>query len=275
MAYRFNKEKHLHQIEVEGVWKNLTGCTTVLNVVAKPNLIQWAADMAVGNFGWIKAHEWQEVNGKLKKIAVPKDKRLKLAMEGLKKITVMDQERFLEALDAARVAHSKRKERSGTYGTRTHDEISKVIIDGMQNNDGHVRPEEATSENVSVKNFVSWASKNMVRFLETEKNIYSERLWIGGIVDFVCEIDGKVWIGDIKTSGSGIYPENFWQMAGYHLMLTDMGFYPQVAGYLVLNLKENGEMLEKRSVSNEDNIKGFLACLDIYRLQEKLKVNVL
>ena len=43
--YRFNKERHLHQLLVDGIWKNLTGCTTVLNVISKLALIPWAANM--------------------------------------------------------------------------------------------------------------------------------------------------------------------------------------------------------------------------------------
>ena len=127
----------------------------------------------------------------------------------------------------------------------------------------------------SIKNFIDWANKSKVKFLETEKNIYSEKLFIGGIVDMICEIDGQIWLGDVKTSGSGIYSEHFFQCAGYHLMLEAMELYPNITGYLILNLKESGEMLEKRSVSNEENKKIFLNCLEIYRQQEKIKNNII
>jgi len=45
--YRFNKEKHLHELLVDNKWKSLTGCTTILGILSKPMLIQWSANMAV------------------------------------------------------------------------------------------------------------------------------------------------------------------------------------------------------------------------------------
>ncbi len=245
--YRFNKERHLHQIEVNGEFKNLTGCTTVLSVIAKPALISWAAKMAT--------------------------EFLKDKLEGIKKL---DQVNYELLLEEAKKVHTKRKESAGDYGTRTHDSISLIISDAIMWNDGFIK-KDRTSKDKSVQNFLDWSDKNNIKFLSTEQNIYSEKLFIGGIVDFVCEIDGQVWIGDIKTSKSGIYPENFWQCAGYHLMIKEMEmkFANDIKGYLILNLKENGEMLEKRSISNGDNMKAFLACLEIYRIQEKIKNQII
>lgn len=232
--YRFNKERHLHQIEVDGEWKNLTGCTTVLSVLAKPALIPWAAKMAV---------EYIRENAPKELLPIPEGESPAYG----------DYIVSEELLEEAKKAHAKRKEKAGEWGTKTHEIISEIITDVIANSEGRIR--SGRNPNKAVQNFLDWAMKNEVKFLETEKNIYSEFLFIGGIVDFVCEIDGKVWIGDIKTSGSGIYPEHFFQCAGYHLMLEEMGLYKDIAGYLILNLKENGEMLEKRSISNEENRK--------------------
>ena len=250
MTYRFNKERHLHQILIGEDWKNLTGCTTILSVLAKPALIQWAANQAVDYIkeslcpGWDNTKSW---------------KWLKETIE--------------KTFEEARKAHTKRKEKSGDYGTKVHEGIELVILRAIQDNKGYIKKKEKSDEK-SVQNFIDWAVSNKVKFLDTEKNVYSEKLFLGGIIDLVCEIDGKVWIGDIKTSKSGIYPENFAQIAGYQLMLQEMGLYPDIAGYIVINLKETGEILEKRSISNGDNTKFFLACLEIYRQQERLKNNI-
>jgi hypothetical protein len=245
LNYRFNKERHLHQIEVDGEWKNLTGCTTILGVLAKPALIPWAARMATD---YIKEHaEWEGLEPGYYKVSE-------------------------EILEEARKAHAKRKTEAGDYGTKTHEIIAEIIADVIGNSEGRVL--SGRNSNKSVQNFIDWAIEKKVKFLETEKNIFSEEKFIGGIVDFVCEIDGQIWIGDIKTAGSGIYPEHFFQCAGYQIMLNDMGLYPDITGYLILNLKENGEMLEKRSISNEANKKIFVNCLEIYRQQEILKSNI-
>jgi hypothetical protein len=250
--YRFDESRHLHQLLVDGEYRNLTGCTTVLSVVAKPALIQWAANMTA---------EYIRENAKREPIAVLDNEK-----EVLGDYIVND-----ALLEEARKAHAKRKTQAGGYGTETHKIISEIIKDVIENSGGYIL--SGRNSNKSVNNFIEWAIKNKVKFLETEKNIYSESLFLGGIVDFVCEIDGQIWIGDVKTSGSGIYVEHMWQCAGYHIMMKEMKmpFAEDVKGYLILNLKESGEMLEKRSVSNNDNTEAFLSCLKIYRIQEKIK----
>ena len=240
--YKFNKERHLHQLLVDGEYRNLTGCTTVLQVIAKPALIQWSANMTA-----------------------------KYITENFKEGC-----NILKLCDEARYSHRKRKEKAGDYGTKTHEEIEKYITQCISEFGG--RPIDIeTNGNKSIRNFVDWARKNKVIFLATEKNVYSEEMFTGGIVDFVCEIDGQIFVGDIKTAKSGIYPENFWQCAGYDLMMKDMGlpFAQDIKGYLILNLKENGQMLEKRSISNGDNTKAFLSCLSLYRIKQKIKNQVL
>jgi hypothetical protein len=251
--YRFNESEHLHELCVNGEWKPLTGCTTILKVLAKPALIQWSANMAV-----------QYIDDEFCKISVDYETPAK----------------FLKALETewprilleAKSAHRKRKEKAGDWGTKLHEEVERFINNRILT-DG--RAKDITKYEDKIKDFITWTNANKVKFLATEKNVYSEKYFLGGIVDFICEIDGKVWIGDIKTSKSGIYPENFAQCAGYQLMLQEMGLYPDIAGYIIVNIKENGEFQEKRSISNGNNTKFFLACLEIYRQQERLKQQTL
>lgn len=247
--FKFDKSKHLYELD----GKRMTGCTTILGVLAKPALIPWAAKMVV---------EHIQKNAKKEFLPVPEGEQ-----EQDYNYIVSEQ-----LLSEAKVAHAKRKTTAGDYGTKTHEIISEIIADVIENSEGRIL--SGKNPNKSVQNFLDWAIENKVKFLETEKIIYSEKWFVAGTVDFVAEIDGQVWIGDFKTTGSGIYPEHFFQCAGYHLMLEDMGLYPNITGYLILNLKENGEFLEKRSISNESNRKIFTNCVEIYRQQEKLKSNI-
>ena len=166
-----------------------------------------------------------------------------------------------ELLKEAKYFHRKKKEKAGDWGTEIHALIEKYIKTG--------------EENEKIKNFIDWVKNNKVKFLESERNIYSEKHFLGGIVDFVCEINGEIWIGDIKTSKSGLYAENMWQMAGYEIILNECSEYKDIKGYVLLNLKENGEFQEKRTTSNQEHQKAFLACLEIYRQKEKTNNQIL
>ena len=236
--YEFNKEKHLHMLD----GKALTGCTTVLSVIAKPALIPWAVKTCA-DF-------------------------ILLAIKDGKKITP-------ELVDEAKKQHRLSKEKAGDWGTEIHGWIEKWVMAKIVG-DEKQEPQPFGDElkDKACQHFVKWATDNKVVFKESEKNVYSEKLWIGGIVDLVLEIDGKTWIADIKT-GSGIYPEHFWQMAAYDMCLNEMGLYDGITGHIVLNLKKDGTFDEKRSVSNDENKEAFRAALTIYRVQEKIKNQVI
>ena len=236
--YRFNEKEHLHELLVDGEWKALTGCTTILSVLAKPALIPWAAKVAV---------EFIETAHK----------------SGLE----LTEQVFRDAKNA----HRTKKEKAGDIGTQIHAEIESLIKEAILSPTRQIQGNKDVSE--LTQHFVKWAIDNNVKFLESEKHVYSKKMFLGGIVDIVCELDGKLWIADIKT-GSGIYPEHFAQMAGYELMMGEMG-YPEMGGAVVLNLRKDGKFEEKRSISNEDAKKFFLACVDVYRLQEKFKNQII
>ena len=235
--FTFNKEKHYYELD----GKRLYGVTTILSVLAKPALIQWSANMAI-DF-----------------IQVALNEKLELTPELLKD---------------ARNAHRKKKETAGDWGTEMHAWIEKEVKARISKEDSSLLMPTDEKQKECAENFLKWIDSNKVTFLESEKHLYSKDLFLGGIVDLVCEIDGQVWIVDVKT-GSGIYFEAFWQMGGYELLLKEMGFEKPVTGYIVLNLKKDGTFTERRSISNEDNKKGFLACLDIYRISEKVKNQII
>jgi len=272
--YRFDKRRHRHEYFVDGKWRSLTGCTTVLRVLNKPKLIQWAVDLALSQIGFIKNEEWKKNGEGFIKVKVPEKEREMEATKGLNLISTLSPRGFLELLDKIRVAHATKRNDSAKYGKKIHGEIEKIVLKAINENNGYVLESEKHKE-PPVQNFIDWSLANKARFLAAERNIYSVKLFIGGILDILCEIDGEVWLMDIKTTDSGIYPENFAQMAGYELMLEEREPSLVIKGYIVLNLKKDGDMLEKRSVSNEENKKYFLACLEIYRQQERIKINIL
>ena len=233
MTYLFNKEAHIHTLD----GTPLHGVTTVLQVISKPALIQWAANMAVD---YIAATEF----------------RTKDTAEEL-------WERLQGIFKEARTAHRKKKEKAGDWGSELHEAIENWIKTKAE-------PSFEGTQKVAFENFKNWCQEHNVVFLESEKHVWSESMWVGGICDLVFTMDGKKYIGDIKTS-SRIYNEHFFQMAAYDLCLTDMGEHQDVAGYIVINLKKDGEIDLMRADNMKLNREAFLAALTLHKIINSLK----
>lgn len=232
-----------HKYTLDG--KPLSGVTTVLGVIAKPMLIQWAATMAVES---IKA----EIYGR--SLIPPKFQ--------------LD-----EIFARAKSAHRKKKEDAGTKGTEVHAMIEGEIKDAIGSNGGFMGipiNETVKRSNPQVQNFVDWAIREKVKFLASEKRMYSRSMWTAGTADIVCEIGGKMYVGDVKTS-SGIYPEAFIQASAYAAMLEEMGDYKGFHGVIIINCRKDGGFETGTNYDLEGNLKCFKAALTLYRGLNSLK----
>lgn len=131
-------------------------------------------------------------------------------------------------------------------------------------------PEIPTDEKLiqQIQNFVDWAMKSKVKFCESEKKIYSKEWFVAGTADFVCEIDGKKYIGDIKTGG--VYDRiPMAQTAAYRFMLEEMGEKDYV-GSCIINIKKDGKFDEAKDVQfsydYQTDLELFTSALKIYRI---------
>lgn len=231
-VYSFNKEKHIHTLNE----KPLMGVTSVLQIISKPQLIQWSANMAVD---YITEH------------LVEND------------LLVYGTDRFEEMIKEARTAHRLKKEKAGDWGTGVHKAVEEWIKEKKL-------PELDFEGLKAFMKFMFWAEKEQVKFIESEKNVWSKELWIGGIVDLVIEMKGKKYIADIKTS-SGIYDEAFFQMGAYDLCLKEMGQGKDIEGYIVINLKKDGTMDMKMATDMITNQNAFKSALSLYSIINNLK----
>jgi hypothetical protein len=247
-AYTFDEKNHVHTLD----GKPLTGVTTILGVIAKPMLIQWSANMAVD---FIQSNYTEIVEG--------------------------GDEVFEQVCKEARVAHRKKKESAGEFGTNVHNAIEKWVNMKILGVDIELDLKFSELEQKAFNHFVNWALTNNVKFLESEKHVYSRSLWVGGICDIVCEIDGKRYVADIKTS-SGIYPEAFIQCSAYAEMLTEMATYPLIYrdnklhnfafdGVLILNCNKKGGFDHAFNYDIEGNFNCFKAAVTIYRKLNAIK----
>lgn len=248
-GFHFNDEVHLYILD----GKPLTGVTTILQVIAKPALIQWSADEAVKYLGWFN-----------EKYCTDKEKALEeFSEKWTHEISKLGGSEFYQMLCDARIQHAKRKKDAGTVGTDVHAEIEKYVKLMISDQGGQAMAMNGY-DNEMVKKFVEWAVENKIKFLESEKRVYSKENWYAGTCDLVLEKDGKKFVGDIKTS-SGIYGrEYFFQMAGYQIALEEMG-EKDFFGSTVIRCGKDGSFEVKDSFDLESDKAGFLAALKLYR----------
>lgn len=219
--------------------KPLFGVTSILQRIAKPALINWSANCAV---------DFLEVCiSELEKGGV------RISYEGL-----------LGFFKEARIAHRKKKESAGTAGTDAHEMIEMLVKSAIELHEGLITVPES-GINIQVDAFIKWARENKIRFLESEKRLYSETFWYAGTCDVVfLDANGMKWIGDVKT-GSAIYPEYYFQMAAYQNALEEMGQHLDIKGAMVINTKKNGGLEIGQNFDYEGNLKAFLAVLTLHK----------
>lgn len=237
--YTFDQVNHIHMLN----GKKLTGVTTVLGVISKGDgLIQWSANEAV-----------------------------KLLQSYIKSDTSYPEIVLEKFFEEAKVAWKGTRDTAGEAGTDTHAILEMIIKYAIANGKGVISEEWAKIVDVlmpieekknQIKGFLDWAKDK--KFLDSERNVYSKELFIGGIVDFVYEVNGEVFVGDIKTS-KAIYPANFWQCSAYQFCLHEMNIYPTIKGLSIVRLGRDGSFEVKENYAYEDNIDGFKSALNVYR----------
>jgi CRISPR/Cas system-associated exonuclease Cas4 (RecB family) len=225
-GFFFDEENHRYYLD----GRQMTGVTTILSILAKPALIQWAANMAVDY------------------------------IEGLAR-TRSDGERYvlldIPEFQKARKAHAQKRDESADIGKLAHKWCERYVKGE--------NPEREEALGIITDNFLKWVEEAKPKFIASEKVVWSQKHWFAGTLDFIAEIDGKVYLGDIKT-GSGIYSEMFLQTSGYQLALEETEPKIKIEGHIIVNPTKKGELNVKTHYDYEATKKGFLACLELYRL---------
>ncbi len=161
-------------------------------------------------------------------------------------------------------AWKKALEKAGKFGTNVHKAVELFVT----NSESGVAL--TSQEQTAFDNFKNWYVTNNVKLIESEKTVYSKSSWYAGTIDLILEIEGKIWIADVKTS-SAIYPEYFFQTAAYQKALVELGFDREITGHIIINVKKTGEIVVKRSYGYERNLEAFLNALEIYRIKADLE----
>lgn len=162
--------------------------------------------------------------------------------------------------------HTIRKDQAASKGSAVHDWIEEYINTKLKKSKDPEMPKDAQVLN-GVIAFLKWADEHKVKFIATEKIVYSRKSKYVGILDALVMVDKKLTLIDFKTS-SGIYPEFFLQIAGYKAAYEEetgkeikqcyiAHFDKNTAEFDITELKDYGK-----------HLKAFLAALTIKKWQK-------
>lgn len=184
-------------------WLEMHGVTSLLGYWGeKDRLLQWAVDQAVN--------------------AIESETELWVEWYGL---------RHTNLLTEARKAHLKSLNEAGSHGTDMHALVEAYIDSQIDHTVVYTMV-----HNPQLETFTHWG--NQVKFLASEMPLRSEKLWVAGTTDFICEIDGKRYIGDLKTSNYVSF-KNFMQCGAYALMYEEMG-HGKIDGIIIAHMPRGG-----------------------------------
>ena len=127
----------------------------------------------------------------------------------------------------------------------------------------------STAENSFLK-WLDWKSAHVLELLKGEEQLVSEQFRYGGTIDIYCKLDGVLTLIDIKTSGSGIWPEMRHQVAAYWQLLIENEL--PVSQVIIVRVgRDDKEGFQTETVGElEEHLQLFLHTLEVYRLQKKL-----
>lgn len=112
--------------------------------------------------------------------------------------------------------HNERKEEAADIGTKTHSWCEYFINHKLGLEGFEKAPELPTDQAMllGVDSFLEFITQHKVEFISSERLVYSRKHKYIGLMDFEAIIDGKLSVGDFKTS-NGLYNSVLMQMSAY------------------------------------------------------------
>jgi len=226
----FDPVKHRYYIN----GKVASGVTTALSIIDKSYLKHWAVNKAV-----------------------------EYVKENLEPGVALDELEIQKLLKGAKDAHTNFTGAAADMGTYIHNWIEDFVLGKNPDLPTNPRLKDVIHE------FLQWWKTKDIEVLKAERMLCSPKYMLAGTPDLICKVDGKLTIMDWKT-GSGIYPEQFLQLAAYALMLEEE--YPEQKVeqlYIV-----NASIRNMFKTENRDEVDFFkqtyLKALELYNANKQL-----
>jgi len=220
----FNEKKHYYTVEGEYA----PSVTTILDSIAKPALIPWAANEGA-KFFMSHAHE------------------------------------DMKAEDMAKGIRGAYRTSSGqalNIGMEVHKWCEEAILWKLGKGEAPLPLERTESKN-AINAFREWTKANDVEWLTVEEKVYHRGHKFAGTVDATAIVNDEYCVIDFKTSGA-IYSAYHLQCAAYAKAIEDMRGKEVDKAYVLRFDKKTGEFEAGSSVEIMDNFIAFLGFLEGY-----------
>lgn len=198
--------------------KSVRGVTTILGKVMAKDFVGWALDC--------------------------------MASELAEKLPIITQ----ADIEEAKKASTRKRDAGASTGTDAHALVENFLKGDAPSSGvlSHANPESVNA----YRAFVKWFRATKPKVINVEEVIYSVEYGYAGTYDCMLEIDGKVILGDYKTTNTsrlapnGIYAENFLQLGAYAQAHEEQRLYEEANGgtklvkiddLAVLSGKKNGK----------------------------------
>lgn len=190
-------------------------------------------------------------------------------MENLKKLVADTKGGEIASLiDEAVKQHQIKKKKAADAGTQVHAWVSQ-FIKAKTKKDWPEIPKDPQIYN-GINAFLKWVDEHEVKFLSSEKFIYSRKYNYAGIMDAEAIIGRKKCPVDFKTS-KRIYPEFRFQVAAYQGAVEEETGKPYSGNkWLVRFGKDDGEFEAHEYAEHDKDYKAFLSALTLRRRLREL-----
>ena len=201
--------------------------------------------------------------------------------EKIEELTGGNREAILSLIDEASKQYSIRKQESATIGDKIHTWCEEYITAKLT---GGVAPEmpEEKSVQIGVVAFLDWEEKHKVKFISSERVLYSKKYKYSGKMDIEATVDGKLCVVDLKSSNA-LYKEVGLQTSAY-LKADEEESGKKYDGRWAVRLSKETEdeyitRMEKKAKKDyspyqvfeakellgvDEDFKAFLACQNLY-----------
>ena len=239
----FAEKSHRYKVSDRGSKpEHCPSVTTILNVLAKPALIEWGIKCACN---------YVEDN-------------LKLLIQ---QNSFSEQDVF-RIVGQARTAHDRVREEAAEIGTNAHDWLRDYWFAVMRKTDLPDRPTDLKPKRC-IENALDFFSMHKMEPVAVEVPLYSREHKICGRVDWIGYIDDEFSVQDYKSS-KALYPEVVLQETFYGMMYEEeFKQFPDTRWALRID-KEKDEF-EARRHGPETFEQDRETCLAVFKIYDRLK----